>query len=322
MAALIYEVVWTRPLQMVFGSTIYAVSIILASFMAGLALGSYLISEYADKIKNLPSAYALLELGIGLYGVSLIFIFNYLPSLYIVLYNSFHTSFYFFSLIQFILIFFVLLIPTTLMGATFPVVAKFYTDERIGKGIGEVYSANTLGAIVGSFSAGFILIPLLGIKYAIIFAGLVNLFVGSSILLISSPSAARKVIPIIFVLFLVFGYAGSYDIKRLTFGSFYYSHLSEEYIENSEVLFYKEGLHGTVTVLESEGTKSLLINGKGQGSTSFTDARTNYLMAYFPLLLHPNPETSLVIGLGTGTTSGILSKYIPTTTIEIDPAIV
>jgi len=322
MAALMYEVVWTRPLQMVFGSTIYAVSTILASFMAGLALGSYLISGYADKIKNLPSAYALLELGIGLYAVLLIIIFNQLPSIYIPLYNAFHTHLYSFSLIQFILIFFVLLVPTTLMGATFPVVAKFYTEERIGKGIGEVYSANTLGAIVGSFSAGFILIPLLGIKYAIVFAGLVNLFVGSSILLISSLSVARKVIPIIFVFFLVFGYAGSYDIQRLTFGSFYYSHLSEEYIENSELLFYKDSLYGTVTVLDQEGTKSLLIDGKSEGGTTFTDRRTNYLLAYLPLLLHPNPETSLNIGLGTGTTSGILSKHTKTTTIEIDPVII
>lgn len=322
MAALIYEVVWTRPLSLIFGSTVYAVSTMLAAFMAGLALGSYLISKYTDKIKNLPSTYALLELGIGLYGVSLIFIFNYLPSIYIVLYNSFHTSFYFFSLIQFVLVFFVLMIPTTLMGATWPVVAKFYTERRVGKGIGEIYSANNLGAIIGSFSAGFILIPLLGIKYSFIFAGSVNIFVGSFILFISSRSLAKKLVPIVLIFFLTFTLSFSYNIKRLTFGSFYYSYIPKEDIENSQLLFYKDGLYGTVTVLDYKGTRSLLIDGKSEGGTSFTDKRTNYLLAYLPLLLYPNPKTSLNIGFGTGMTSGVLGKYTKTTTVEIDPAVV
>lgn len=322
MAALMYEVIWTRPLSLVFGSTTYALSTILAAFMAGLALGSYLISKLVDKIRNLPAAYALLELGIGIYAVLLITIFSYLPSLYVPLYNAFHTQFHFFSLIQFILIFFLLLIPTSLMGATFPIVAKFYIKEETGSGIGVLYAGNTLGAMVGSFSAGFMLIPILGIQYSIIFAGLLNLVVGSFILFLSSPSFAKKIIPIGVILFLIFAGAGSYNIKRLTFGSFFYGHLPEQYIEDSELLFYKDGLYGTVAVLAHDGVKSLMIDGKGQGGTSFADARTVFLLAYFPLLLHPDPKTSLNIGLGTGITSGILSNHTLAETIEIDPAII
>ena len=120
-----------------------------------------------DKINKLPKTYALLELGIGLYGILLLSIFALLPKVYNSLYFL-HENFYVFEFVQFVLIFLILVIPTTLMGMTFPVIAKFYTKEKIGKGVGEVYSANNLGAIIGSFAAGFILIPLIGIKGSIL----------------------------------------------------------------------------------------------------------------------------------------------------------
>ena len=205
-AALIYELTWIRPLQFLLGSTTYTISIILAAFMFGLALGSWFITKHVDEIKNLPKAYGLMELGIGLYGVLLLSIFNFLPKVYNSLYWL-HGNFYVFTFVQFVLIFAVLLIPTTLMGATFPVIAKFYTQEKIGKGIGEIYSANNLAAIIGSFGAGFILIPLLGIKASIIFAGSINLLIGFVIILVSDKKGlAKKIIPIALILFLIFAF--------------------------------------------------------------------------------------------------------------------
>ena len=181
MAALIYQITWIRPLQFLLGSTTYTISIIFAAFMLGLALGSWIISKKIEKIKNLPKTYALFEIGIGLYGILLLSIFNLLPKIYNNLYPL-HTSFYLFEAVQFLLVFLVLLIPTTLMGATFPIIVKYYTQEKVGKAIGEAYAANNLGAIIGSFAAGFILIPLIGIKGSIIFAGAINIIVGSVIL--------------------------------------------------------------------------------------------------------------------------------------------
>jgi len=180
-AALTYEITWIRPLQFIFGSTIYTISIIFAAFMGGLALGSAIISRYVEKIKNLPRTYALFEIIIGLYGVLLLSIFNLLPGIYDNLYYL-HTNFYLFEIVQFLLVFIVLLVPTTLMGATFPIIVKYYTEQKIGKAIGEAYAANNLGAIIGSFAAGFILIPLIGIKGSIIFAGAINILIGSIII--------------------------------------------------------------------------------------------------------------------------------------------
>jgi spermidine synthase len=194
MAALIYEVVWTRPLSLIFGSTVYAVSTMLAAFMGGLALGSYILSKYADKLKNPLRVFAFLEIGIGIYGLIIIWLFNILPYPYLWIWNNFNFSFGAFNFVQFLLCFLVLLIPTTLMGATWPVVNKAYIRhiEKVGKGTGTLYSVNSVGAIIGAWSAGFILIPWLGIKGSSIFAASLNLIIGVIIFGVSKKQGEKQ----------------------------------------------------------------------------------------------------------------------------------
>jgi len=173
MTALIYEIVWTRPLQLIFGSTIYAVSTMLTTFFVGFALGSYLFRNIADRTKNPALLFSALELGIGLYGLIIIYLFGILPSIYLSIANIPG-----FQFLQFVLIFFVLIIPTVLFGATWPVVNKLYVKlNEVGKDVGLLYSFNSFGAFVGSIAAGFILIPLLGIKTTTIFAAFLNILV-------------------------------------------------------------------------------------------------------------------------------------------------
>ena len=322
MAALIYEIVWIRPIQFVLGSTVYTVSIILAAFMGGLALGSWLISKKIHKIGNLPKTYALMELGIGLYGVLLISIFNLLPKAYRIIYEL-SGNFYLFEFVQFLIIFLIILIPTTLMGATFPIIAAFYTKDNIGKSVGEIYSINTLGAIIGSLLVGFFLIPTLGIKMTIIFAALINIFIAFIILSKISEENIKKMALISMILFLIFSIFGSYSINALYTGGIKRMDFSEDLLAQAEFLYYKEGLHATVAVTKDplEGARVLLINGYGQGSNSFIDLRVNILLASLPLLYNPNPKDTLLIGLGTGTTAGYLSQSTEIKTIEIEPAI-
>lgn len=320
MAALIYELTWIRPLQFLLGSTVYTISIIFGVFMMGLGLGALIISKHINKIKNLPIAYALIEIGIGLYGILLLSIFNLLPQIY----NSFyflHVNFYIFEIVQFILVFIVLLIPTTLMGATFPIIVKFYTKEKIGKGVGEVYSANNFGAILGSFLAGFILIPFLGIKLSIIFAGFINILIGIIIISVLDKNLFKKIIPIIIILFLILATFGNYNIQQMHSGGFYRTY--EEIKTMGDVVYYEEGLYATVTVRElPEKGYALFINGKGQGSYVIKDLRVNLLLSYLPFLINPEIENALVIGLGTGTTSGQISQLVDVTTVEIESKIV
>jgi spermidine synthase len=183
-SGLIYEVVWTRMLILIFGSTTFAVSTILTAYMGGLALGSFLAGQYIDRSANPLRVYGLLEIGIGLYGLAIAWIFSGLVPVYKVFWGSFHPSFYAFSLVRFILIFIVLVIPTTLMGATLPVLSKFYAREqgKVGLRVGLLYALNTVGAVVGSFGAGFFLLPGVGVHNTTLIAVAVNILLGVAVL--------------------------------------------------------------------------------------------------------------------------------------------
>lgn len=176
MSALIYEVVWTRPLQLVFGSTVYAVATILTAFMAGLALGSFIGAKLLKKIDNPLYVFAIIEAIIALYGIAVIAIFNWLPYPYLAIRNAFQLNFTFFTFLQFLLAFLVLILPTTLMGMTWPIVNKaFIKDVKTSaETTGILYSVNTFGAIFGSFAGGFFLIPAFGVQMSTIFAAVSN----------------------------------------------------------------------------------------------------------------------------------------------------
>lgn len=179
MTALIYEIVWTRPLQLIFGSTIYAVSTILTTFFVGFALGSFLFRNFADNTKNPIKLFAIIQMGIGLYGLIILSLFKILPPIYLLLVDIPGLQF-----VQFALVFLVLIIPSTLFGATWPIIYKSYVDlNKFGKDSGKLYSSNSFGAFLGSIGAGFFLIPLLGISRTSIFAGLLNLALGTTILI-------------------------------------------------------------------------------------------------------------------------------------------
>ncbi len=123
------------------------------------------------------------------------------------------------------------------------------------------------------------------------------------------------------VLFLVLALIGNYNIQQMHSGGFY---RTQEVYENlGPVVYYNEGLYATVSVRDLFGKgKALFINGKGQGSSGIIDLRVNFLLAYLPMLVNPKIEDTLVVGLGTGTTSGQLSQIAKTTTIEIEPAVI
>src|SRR6266550_6637895 len=120
---LIYEVLWARMLGLVFGATTLAVSTVLAAFMGGLALGSALAGRRGASVKRPVRAYGLLEIGIALYAVAVPLLFSLVDNLYAVIWQHFHPGFFVFSLWRFLLSCVMLLVPTTLMGATLPLLS-------------------------------------------------------------------------------------------------------------------------------------------------------------------------------------------------------
>jgi len=178
---LTYEVLWTRLLGLVFGHTVFAITTVLAAFMGGLGLGSYLFGGIADRHAQPLRLYGLLEVGIGAYALLTPTLLSKAEAIYIPLYRSLELSFFAFSLAQFLLIFVILLIPTTLMGATLPVLSRFFVQEiaALGGQVGRLYAFNTFGAVLGTYLAGFHMIPSFGIRTTLLLAAITNIGIGA-----------------------------------------------------------------------------------------------------------------------------------------------
>ena len=155
-SGLVYEVVWTRQLTLVFGSTVFATSTVLTAFMAGLALGSYYFGRMADRERRPLRLYAILEAGIGVFALIWPLLLSALNAIYVLAYRGLGAEFYSLSLIRFALSFLVLLLPSTLMGGTLPILSRFFVNrlEKLGLNVGTLYALNTFGAVVGCIAAG------------------------------------------------------------------------------------------------------------------------------------------------------------------------
>ena len=174
-AALIYEVIWMRWLALTFGVSTYAVSTVLATFMAGLAAGSFYFGRWIDNRSNPLRAYALLELLIGLYALAVPSLFAAMRVLFVEL-HQLDLSPVQFALARALLAGTLLLPPTVLMGGTFPILVRFFVRRRseVGRSAGILYFLNTLGATLGTLAAGFFFIEHLGLERSNQIAALIN----------------------------------------------------------------------------------------------------------------------------------------------------
>src|SRR5438046_3752163 len=178
--SMMYEVAWTRALSAMIGSSTYAFSIMLVTFLIGIALGSSIVS------RRRPAAtlrlLGLMQLGVAIGGV--VFLVGYLGAPYALLslIRAFYYTFPAILTIQFILCAGLMILATLCMGATFPIASQLYSSrfKILGRSIGNIYSVNTVGAIVGSLVAGFVLMPLIGTERTI----LVGLFFNSAMALL------------------------------------------------------------------------------------------------------------------------------------------
>lgn len=181
---LVYEVVWMRRLSLTFGVTVFATSTVLASFMAGLALGSALVGRRIDRSSNPVRVYALLELGIGLYALAVPWIFEALEPLYVSVARALEGRFLLFNAARAAIAFAVLLVPTTLMGGTVPAIGRYLVARRgsVGWDVGLLYALNTFGAVAGCVAAGFVMVPALGMWGTTVAAAAMNVGLGAALL--------------------------------------------------------------------------------------------------------------------------------------------
>ncbi len=331
-AALIYEVTWTRELSLVFSSTVYAVSAMLAAFMTGLSLGGWLGGRRADNpdadhIKDL----ALIEMGIGLFGILSLLVVRALPGLQFALLETLTPPPGLFFLMQMFMAFLVMLIPTTLMGATFPIVSKIsmLDSGHTGRTIGGLYSLNTLGSVVGSLAAGFILVPLVGVKLTVAVAAVLNLTVSALVLYASGRKWGTRTSVMLLVVALVATWVAllSEPAVSLSFGIIGRFGSYDDYkavVDEAPVIWQEENAYSRVVVFDDEmGAVRFLANGSLlEGANDSGDLATTSLLSLLPYAHAQDPETGAVVGLGTGfTTRSMLDLPLDRVdTIEINPA--
>lgn len=178
---LIYEVLWARMLGLVFGATTLAVSTVLAAFMAGLAIGSAWAGKLGPRIRKPLGAYGWMEIAVAVYALLIPFLFRWIDHVYALLWQQFEPGFFAFSLLRFALSSLVLLAPTTLMGATLPVLAAalLHSSRNDANSITRLYACNLAGAILGTLAAGFVFLPVLGVRTTIALAAFMNVLIGT-----------------------------------------------------------------------------------------------------------------------------------------------
>lgn len=350
-AALSLEVFWTRVLILFYGGSVYAFTTVLVTFLLGIALGSSIGAwvikrwEHANIMRmeivrmnaneQVLRWFAVGTIILGLFVVASLPLFERVPFWLLTILKDARGSFGAVAFWQFILSFLIMFIPTLLMGALFPLGVKIYTQELsgLGRSVGRLYAANTLGGIGGALAAGFVFVPVIGTQKGIWLAAVLYLFVGWMIFnLITTAKKAKVLISCFIVLLILIGYSlPSWNKHFLVSGPFANwrffvwdtQEQAEKRMQASELLFYKEGIEGVVAVKKSGEQIFLRINGKTDAATGL-DMDTQILSGQLPMLLHPNPEDVLVIGLGSGITLGSVEQHPLKTVeaVEIEPAVV
>ncbi len=334
LTALIYEVVWTRVLTLVIGSSTYAFTIMLATFLTGIALGSAIIGRFSNNRNEGISLLALCQVLIGFFALATASIFGMLPDAFVSLFGAVGERFALFLTANFLLCFIVMVPATLFMGASFPVAGAIVVETfgSSGRRIGLLYAGNTIGAILGAFMSGFVLLPNIGIHNTLILTILINIISGlilSVFFLLANGVKKNFITPlsaVLLILVIAFIYQPEWDQVKMTSGPYAYAIQYQkmsiaERLSKIEQLFYREGPVATVSVIKEGEHIRLLVDGKTDAG-NFTDMTTQVLIGHLPLLIKPDVKDVLIIGFASGITAGAVAQHDVSRIdcVEIEPA--
>jgi spermidine synthase len=337
--AMAYEVIWTQLLGLIVGPTTYSFTIVLVTFITGLALGSLFFGWLSDRVKSTMQLLLFTQVAAALFALLLSQILGNSQIFFAKLIYHFKDQFTLLALLKASILFVFMFFPTFCLGATFPLVGKINTRSlsQTGRSIGFAYAINSGGAILGSFIAGFLLIPLLGkeqgLRPVIALQLFTSLIIGGFLVWKARERLKNGlliVLPALLVLVLLI-YFPHWDRQMLSVGKYHrFDHPEirelgwvqalfsgtdwfSQYVDG-EVVYFGEGIAGFTTVLKTEfdilGNKgyALFSSGKPEASSQL-DMDTQTLSAHVPLLFHKDPKTVLVVGLASGVTAGEVLHY-------------
>ena len=330
MGALGAQVVWTRVLSLLLGGTVYTFSIIVAVFLSGLGIGSTTGAWIARFTRRPGIALAACQLGVAL-AVAWAALLTNRAFPYWPIDPALAPGPWYNFQIDVLRVAIAILPATCFWGASFPLAlaaaAQTRPETDPASLVGRVYAANTIGAVVGAVVFSLLVIPAFGSQHAVRSVIWLSAVAAGVMLVRTPPGDAatpgrRRVGAIIVVLALTATASASvapvppeliaYGRQLATF-------------RGASYLYAAEGLNSSIAVSESEGgIRNFHVSGKVEASTEVHDMRLQRLLAHLSALMHPRPQTVLVVGFGAGVTAGsfVLHPDIKRIVIcEIEPLI-
>jgi spermidine synthase len=309
--ALGYEVVWSQAIVQFMSTRAFAFSIVLATYLAGLVLGSALAAKHADRARDPWAVFGFLIAAAGLVALLEIALLggwltgaqsSAAAAMRSITGNALAAMSARFAVAALSIVF----VPTLLLGAAFPFVLRLAVGaEAVGRGVGRVVAMNTLGGIAGSLLVGFVLVPWLGLMHTLAALAVAAALVGTY--------ATTRAIGGDGWRFATLGIGIAALIAAAATPSDRLANLLAQ-ARGGTLTAYEESRGGTVAVIE-QGTgrnafRRLYIQGVSNSGDALTSLRYMRLQALLPLLIHRGePKSALVIGLGTGITAGALLRY-------------
>jgi spermidine synthase len=323
--AMLYEVAWTRLLALALGSSTHAFSIMLITFISGIAVGAAIIARWKS-LRRTMDAFGWAETALaGTVFVSM-FAYEYLPFWFYKMASMLArtpSAYPLYEMAQGVICFVVMFIPAVCLGTTLPLASRIATAEltKTGRSVGRIFAVNTLGTVVGAAVTGLWLMPTLGLASTFAIGFVMNAAIGAAILLRGQIARTGRTAVIVggFAAVVVVILAGAYfdprwrgsftqGVWRTRTGVDFKRFLAQR--ENMEYLYYKDGPGATVALHHYKNDTnyiSLRVNGKADASTF--DAGTQLLLGHLPALLHTKATNALVVGLGSGMTCGALLRH-------------
>jgi spermidine synthase len=332
--AMAYEIGWTRLLATQLGSSTYAFTLILVTFLTGIVAGSALFERWSRRHRADQMTFAWTQTFIALTALGVLISFPHVPEVLPPILRATHRSFEGLVLAQFLASALVMLPTAVIFGFNFPaVIALIASRQSVSASavVGRAYAWNTFGAIIGALATGFWLLPRLGAFHLLATAAAINIVLAAILSFASLPrrvsALALNCTLMVMAAFIAFSHF-FYDPAVAAFNPVLYSSLYNPALSLREdarmvdVPYFKEGLNSTIAVTQTDGFLSLRTNGKVDASNH--DVVTQLLLGHLGGLAHPAPRRVLVIGFGGGMTVSALARYPELERldcVEIEPAV-
>jgi spermidine synthase len=306
------EVAWSRILGILTSNSAYGFALLLTVLLLGLALGSLIQTWWSRRAGDSWRRLALCQLLLAAVTLGSLAFFRTTPE-WLARWSD-GTSAGKIFLGEFALTATALLLPAICMGMSLPLLVAGITSDpgRFGHCLGRLYAVNTLGGVIGPFAAGFLLIPMLGIRATLGIGVAVTLAVGLAAWSRTlRPSPTWRCVTGAAVLVVA---AGVWD--GLPPGGYHKSAV----LEPRHLLSYAEGNNATVAVVEEpNGSRGIMVDSQPVAGTGHTSMIDQKMLAHLPLLLHPHPQCALTVGFGSGGTSYSMSLHgIDVDCVEIE----